>query len=288
MRVYYFDDSGDRGNDPAAPFLVVGGFGIDAEQLPKLKAEVLRVTSQFSFPATHPSELKFNHVGRRKDDKANKPHWMLRAGLAEMAQRRALVYAVLRAAANVESVTILAVAVDQGKIYGSKKAIQHAMDPLFERIQMDAVEHNTIALVMMDEEQADDKALRHATRIGSAHVRYNNIMDTISFMPSEESPGIQVADLIAGAIGRYLNVGDPGYIRVFWHAIRMRNGQRDRFGVKIYPEGTCAQPPFQPVPWPPGDRRVHEIESAVIHGNTIVWGPEGTPSHWFPKDYERP
>jgi hypothetical protein len=35
-------------------------------------------------------------------------------------------------------------------------------------------------------------------------------VDTTSFMPSEESIGVQIADLIAGSFNRYLNGGDPG------------------------------------------------------------------------------
>lgn len=288
MRVYYFDDSGDRGKDPNAPYLVVGGFGIDADKLPKLKAEVARVAGKFGFPLSHPSELKFNQVGRKKDDKPNKPHWMIRAGISDMLERRAFVYAVLRAALRIESVKVLAVAVDQGKTYGSLKPIELAMDPLFERIQMDAMEHQTIALVMMDEEQADDKALRHATRAGSAHVLYTNIMDTISFMPSEESPGIQVADLVAGSIGRYLNYGDPGYLRVFWHKVRSVNGVRDRYGIKVYPKGVCVPPPAHTAPWPQTDRTVHEIEMSKAYGQTIEWFPSGEPSWFFPDDDKRP
>lgn len=288
VRVYYFDDSGDRGKDPNAPYLVVGGFGIDADQLPALKAEVLKVAEKFGFPMSHPSELKFNQVGRKKDDKPNKPHWMIRAGLNDMLERRAFVYAVLRAALRITSVKVLAVAVDQGKTYGSKKPIELAMDPLFERIQMDAVEHSTIALVMMDEEQADDKALRHATRAGSAHVRYTNIMDTISFMPSEESPGIQVADLVAGSIGRYMNYGDPGYLRVFWHKVRAVNGARDRFGIKVYPSGACLAPAVHPTPWPPLDRSVHNIEMMRVYGKAVEWSASGKPSWHFPDDDKRP
>lgn len=281
MRIYYFDDSGDRGNDPNVPFLVVGGFGIDADQLPALKKAVTDAANCFGFRVEYPNELKFNQVGRGRDNKPSRPHWMLRAGLSSYAERRALVYAVLRAAARVPTVKILAVAVDQSKTYGSLKAIELAMDPLFERIQMDAIEHDTVAMVMMDEEQADDKALRAATRAGSVHIRYSNLMDTISFMPSEESPGIQVADLIAGSIGRYLNRDDPGYVRVFWDSVRSVHGVRDRYGIKIYPRGACATPPALPTSWPQPDRNVHEIEMMKIAGKTVTWSPDGAPDWVF-------
>ncbi|MBD4583766.1 DUF3800 domain-containing protein, partial [Xanthomonas citri pv. citri] len=80
---------------------------------------------------------------------------------------------------------------------------------------MNAKKHATHALVLMDEEQADDKALREVMRNGSEFLKYDRILDTIAFIPSEESIGIQVADLAAGAISRYFNSNDPGYVRTF-------------------------------------------------------------------------
>ena len=284
MRVYYFDDSGNRGNDPQNPYLVIGGFGIDADQVHELRRRVHNACLSYGFPTTHPNELKFNQVGRGKDNNPNKPHWMLRAGLSDRSARRALVYSVLRAALSTPSVSVISVAVDQRETYGDRKAIELAMEPLFERIQMDSSTRNSKYFVMMDEEQADDKSLRSAIRSGSFHLSYSNLLDSISFMPSEESPGIQVADLVAGGVSRYLNSQDPGYIRVFWKFIRNSGGRRDRYGVKIYPRGRCETPPVRLGPWSDFDREIHEHEIKAEGSKQLEWWPNGTPSLIFPTD----
>jgi hypothetical protein len=281
VRIYYFDDSGDRGKDPNSPYLVLGGFGIDADRVHEMQRNVRAAALSFGFQMTHPQELKFNQVGRNADNKPNKPHWMIRAGLVEREKRRALVYTCLRAALRTPTVKVLSVVVHQPDIYGARKPIEHAMHPLFERINMDCAEHGTSGLVVMDEEQADDKALRAATRTGSYYMRYERIVDTITFMPSDESPGVQVADLIAGAIGRYFNAEDPGYLRTFWPRVRSTAGRRNGVGIKVYPRGTCADPAPQPVPWPPADRAVHEHEMRASGRTDLAWLPQGFPTWDF-------
>lgn len=286
MRVYYFDDSGNRANDSRNPYLVIGGFGIDADQVPTLRRNVQMAALAYGFPTRHPYELKFNQVGRGRDNQPNKPHWMIRAGLEDRAVRRAFIYSVLRVALKTPTVSVLSVAVDQRHTYGTKKAIEHAMDPLFERIQMDSSEREAHSLVIMDEEQADDKALRTAIRAGSRHVNYSNILDSISFMPSEESAGVQVADLIAGSVSRYLNSGDPGYIRTFWKYIRNSNGVRDRYGIKIYPRGTCETPEPHELPWSDFERRIHEVECRTLDNVEVGWRNDGSPDWAFESDYD--
>ncbi|PVB44316.1 DUF3800 domain-containing protein [Mycobacteroides abscessus] len=261
VRVYYFDDAGDRSGDPARPFFVLGGFGIDADHLPDLKKRIQGVAARHQFWFHHPSELKFSHVGRNSDNNKRRPHWMIRSGLASFAQRRALVNACLREFVAVPTVKIIAIAVDQTKTFGTKSPIVQAIEPLFERISFDCMDHNTHGLVICDEEQADDKKLRDATRSGTFYMRFGNLVDTISFMPSEESVGVQVADLIAGSFSRYLNSQDPGYVRILWPALRSSAiGQVNGYGVKVFPSGTCV-PPDPPAELSRIDLEVAELES---------------------------
>lgn len=276
MRVYYIDDSGNRSSDTTRPFFVLGGFGIDSDQLAHLQAVIRDTTTRFGLSLKHPCELKFNNVGRSKDSE-RKPNWMVRVGLQEFAERRALVYACLDQLAQVPTVKLLAVAVDKRLTYGVYRPIQHAIEPFLERVEYDCADHSTHGLVICDEEEADDKALRQQMREGSLYVRFNRIADTLSFMPSSESIGIQLADLVAGSVGRYLNHSDPGYMRHVWPAFRANAiGRVNGFGIKIYPHGTCQAPPQIPTPWPPSDRKVHEVHMARL-GYSVTWQSDGTP-----------
>lgn len=284
MRTYYFDDSGKRSLDPACPYFVVGGFGINANELPLLKNGLESVCHMYGFKTGYPRELKFNLIGRQKDNRASRPHWLLQAGLNKMEERRAFVYSVLRKVSLIPSFEALTVAIDNRAIPEQKSPIEVAVTPLFERIQMNAQVHDRQALVMMDEEQAADKALRATLRNGSQYVKYNRISDTIAFMPSEESPGVQVADLIAGSVGRHLNFDDPGYLRVLWKRFAQKDGKANGIGTKLYPRGTFPPPAPRPGTWNTLDRKVHEIEMAKHGVSKFYWHSDGTPNYIWPAD----
>lgn len=286
MRLYYFDDSGDRSRDPKKPYFVLGGFGIDAAAVPQLNKNVTQTAESFGMELSYPIELKFNQVGRQGDRKPSRPHWMWRAGLTDREQRRALVYSALRSAAMIESVRFIAVVVDTRRIPASQPVIQTALHPLLERVQMDAQSTKVPALVMMDEEQADDRALREKLRAGSDYMKFDSIIDSIAFMPSEESPGIQVADLVAGAVGRHFNAGDPGYLRTIWKSFYTgRSGTPSGNGMKVYPGGSVPIVSPRTAPWSEIDRRVHTYEfEASPDDCALSWRSDGTPSHVWSHD----
>lgn len=287
MRIYYFDDAGQRAKNNASgdKYFVLGGFGIDADRVPLLKAKVTHVASEYGMPLVHPTELKFNHVGRSSDNKPSKPHWMIRAGLKEPNQRRALVYSVLREATSVPSVETFVVATELAALRGDDKAIVKTITPLLERVQMNCQIHGSQGMVLMDEEQAANKELREFMRGGSQFFKYRSLLDTICFMPSEESPGVQVADLIAGAAARFLNHQDPGYMRTLARAsARDRSGETRGCGLKLYPRGTFPFIPGRQAPWSSTDLAIHAIEDRHVGGNKLVPTTNGLPSYVWARD----
>ena len=143
MRLYYFDDAGDRSGAPdKPPFFTLGGFGIDADDLATLKESVRERALMLGFISQHPFELKFSHVGLNKDRKTN-ANWMIKSDLRDFPQRRALVYGCLKALVEIPSVRIIVVAVDQRLTYGGQSPILLGVHPLFERINYDCGDHST-------------------------------------------------------------------------------------------------------------------------------------------------
>jgi hypothetical protein len=259
-----------------APYFVLGGFGIDAADLVDLRARIARVAKSFDFPMRYPYEIKFGNVGKNKDD-AKKPNWMVRAGLQMVQQRRALALSCLNELAEIDSVRAIAVAVDRKEAYG--QLVQRATESLLERINWDCRERgSTACLVFCDQEEANEEGLRHVTRNGSSYMRFDRILDTISFMPSTDTVGIQMADLVAGAVSRYLNAGDPGFLRVIWPSLRRNEntGAVIGYGLKFYPSGSCEPPPPQVEPWPEFDRVVSEYQARAL-GLRLDWTSDGTP-----------
>ena len=69
-------------------------------------------------------------------------------------------------------------------------------------------------------------------------MRFTRVKETIAFMPSVLSPGVQFADLVAGSIARAANRGDWGYLDVVMPKVRIsNNGKWDGHGIKVFPRG---------------------------------------------------
>ncbi|MDN4611078.1 DUF3800 domain-containing protein [Arthrobacter burdickii] len=292
MRVYYFDDSGKREANEDSPWFVVAGFGIDADDLLKMSAKVRRAASRHGLKLEYPAELKFFHVGKNGHDKVrDRRNWMLDAGLTTNAERRALAYACLRNGTLIESLRVIAVAVDTRELAEGESAMVTAVTKLLERVQMDSQGFGSGSMVMMDEENAIDDDLRDAMRSGSSLIKsFTLLHDTIGFLPSEESPGIQLADLIAGSVSRYLNTGykDAGYLRIIWPHMRHRQGERNGYGIVTVPRAAKVPAPRpQTVPWPKFDRDVHEAELAADR-DSCEWWEDGTPSRYYPAHEQVP
>lgn len=291
MRLFYFDDSGSRiPNKPEAPFFCLGGFGIDAEDVPELQKIVRETAKCYGLTLQYPSELKFQHVGTMRDSNPKKPHWMIRAGLTERNQRRALVYSCLRRALEIPSAEVICVAVNTYRLTEEETAIGVALTPLMERVQFSCQDHSSVGLVLMDEERKEDKALREYFRQGSPHLNYDRIVDTLSFIPSEESAGIQIADLIAGGFARHMNYGDSGYLRTFLKSAANKKGKIDGRGMKVYHRADTFHLPAErgKENWSDTDREVHEYEFSALEGGSLSWTPQGGPIRFWRMDWDCP
>ncbi len=68
---------------------------------------------------------------------------------------------------------------------------------------------------------------------------YKNLVETLLFVPSNLSLGIQFADLAAGAVWRKFERGDPRWYDLLEPAIRKdKNGSVDGFGIVKFPKST--------------------------------------------------
>lgn len=285
MRLFYFDDSGSRVPGKGKPFFVLAGFGIDSDYLPQLRCTVIQQAKLYGMELGYPVELKFHHVATHRDNKPTKPQWMLRAGLTEMHQRRALVYSCLRAALSIPTAEALCVGVNKDRLSSDESAISMAVTLVLERVQMNCRKHQTSGLVLMDEERKEDKALRESLRDGSPFFPYDLIADTIAFMPSEESTGVQIADLVAGGFSRHVNYGDPGYLRTFAKSADGYPGSVMGRGLKLLSNSdNLVWPAARTGPWSDQDREVHEWEFKSHRQNELGWREDGTPTFVFRSD----
>lgn len=252
MRLYYFDDSGSRSNNPSQPYFILAGYGINADDLSDLQDRVRSVAGRYGMELRYPVELKASHAGNiRKRDK----NWMVQAGLKEIHQRRALLLTILREMRGTSSLKCIVVAVanESYEPYKSKKKNPHngnqkniiveAMRYAMERVELDLQDHEDIGCVFLDEERGGEPDLRDEFRFGSKFVQRKSIIETPGFVPSEESVGVQLADLIAGGASRWINSGDPGYARHIWPQLRTYKEKINGAGLKVVPHQNILVPP---------------------------------------------
>ena len=207
---------------------------------------------------------------------------MIRSGLTDPHQRRAFIYSVLRGALSIDSATAFCVGVNTARLQENETAVGVALDLLLERIELKCKHSGDHGLILMDEERKHDKQLRERLRDGSDFFPYDRIVDSIAFMPSEESPGIQVADLVAGSFARHVNQNDPGYLRTFLKAVEGYPNDLIGRGLKLRNRADrISIPEPRRAPWSDSDRAIHEFEMKAAGNNEFEWLSDGTPSRVF-------
>lgn len=251
MRLYYFDDSGSRTANVNQPYFVFAGFGIDSKELTPLQTTVKSIASKYGVELQYPCELKASHAGNMSKPEKN---WMVQSGLEEIYQRRALLLHVLRGIRTFESLKCITIALsnESYKPHKAKKckmdseaprsAIVDAVRIAMERVEMDLQDNSDTGCVFLDEERGHESGLRDEFRYGSDFVKRKSIIETPAFVPSEESIGVQIADIIAGGVSRWLNSNDPGYARHIWPKFRTYRGEVLGAGLKVIPPRAIAAP----------------------------------------------
>lgn len=108
-----------------------------------------------------------------------------------------------------------------------------------------AVGDKQLGIVVADQRgKTQDDQLRRQHRglvqeRGAFSSSYGNYIETVFLTPSHHSVGIQLVDLVAGAVGRYYNAKDDTYASRLWSAFRASpQGKIDGYGLVKFPKGT--------------------------------------------------
>ena len=87
---------------------------------------------------------------------------------------------------------------------------------------------------------AKDQTLR---KRGSTRTSYDNIVETIQFSPSHYSVGLQLVDMVAGAIGRYFQCKDAKFVKLLLPSFRASpKGEIAGYGLVKMPKGDFIEP----------------------------------------------
>jgi len=211
VRVLFVDDSGNRHNSEREPYFCLGAFSVGDEHLKQVGHRLAAIKKQWRLEAMPLDEIKFNQIGRDHDTK-KRPNPLVRVGWDRPA-RIEFGHAMLRSLAAVPGVKVFMVGIDRRQLGPYEGAMDWAFRLLLERFEFSLNnERPRVGLVICDQEDVQDEAMRRAIYAGSEWTDLPNIAETVMFVPSHHSPGIQFADFVAGSAGRWWNYRDEKYV----------------------------------------------------------------------------
>lgn len=234
MRVLFVDDSGHRRGRPQEPYFCFGAFSVDAAHLKQLERRLAVLKKHWGLQPMPADEIKFNQIGRDHDTQ-RRPNPLVRLGYDRPA-RIEFGYEVLRHLVAVPSTIVFGVGVDRRQLRPGESAIEWAFKLLTERFEFSLNnEDPRVGLIICDTDDVEDEAMRQAIYSGSAWTNLPNIAETVMFVPSHHSPGVQFADFVAGSMGRWWNYRDDKYVeRLLPNLSRTRHDDWRGAGLKSF------------------------------------------------------
>lgn len=235
MRVFFVDDSGQRKPvQGQKPWFCFGAISVDASHVSELGHRLARLKKSWGLEPLPGDEIKFNQIGRAHDTR-RKPNPLVRLGY-DQDERTQFGLDALKTLSKVKSLKVFGVGVDVETLRRGEVGADWAWKLLTERFEYSMNdETNKCALAICDQEDADDEAMRQALLYGTEFTKLPSFPEPVMFVPSHLSPGVQFADLVAGAFGRWWNHRDDKYLQVLEPAIhRDAQGCWQAAGIKSF------------------------------------------------------
>jgi hypothetical protein len=156
-----------------------------------------------------------------------------------------------RSIKTIGCVTCIEAAYDRPTINTRDDLYEHTYKPVSERFQYHLqdltrqVGRSELGIVVSDHRgHEDDKRFRahHEALLrgaGDYVSKYQNLVESLFFVPSDLSIGIQLADMVAGAIWRKYEAGDNRWFDLLKPSIRCsKEGAIEGYGIVKFPKST--------------------------------------------------
>ncbi|MGP4033670.1 DUF3800 domain-containing protein [Pseudarthrobacter sp. 1C304] len=247
MHILFSDESGSpKPPNKVQPgdLFVLGGAIIPEEVWHRVNRAMKDLQREYRAPG----ELKWRHFFNRSGDSP-----LAHLSPADKDAMREKLYAVIT---STKSIRLLAVVVDQSRAYASPgitcldDIYQRAYKVLSERFQyfLQDLQRNSgmtvNGMIVMDNRgPRDDKLLQdfHSSLVngeGTNRSTYNNFVEGLFIAPSHHSVGIQLADMVGGAVYRAETKGDRRFLDPLLPSFRQSpQGRVEGFGIARVPHG---------------------------------------------------
>ncbi len=247
MYIIFIDESGQPGGfnveinklvKNTSKYFILSGFIINADEILHIEEKLRNIKLKYGLNPYH--EVKWNT--RYKDIGIN---------FKEIMNMKKEIMQIINNYKN----SVVGIVMDKECCYKNKQFIKThndlyavALHLLMERCCMQITDENgrnTIipAMIFADSRKNDsnnklDVELQNsylrAKNMGTYFVKFPNFCDTLIFVDSDYSAGIQIADFCAGAIYRKYEKEDDTFFNILKPSIRTHKGNIIGAGIKLY------------------------------------------------------
>jgi hypothetical protein len=247
MHILFLDESGTvpRLQDRQPSYFVVGGVIIPETSWHRIRDGLMGIKIRRGIRG----EIKWRYFSPNNDDQRNPMRGMLSQQRDEIREE---IYRLLRSETGVKTLACVAsreAAYQMPSINNQDDLYNGTFKPVTERFQYHLQEISRIAgtkqygIVVGDHRgPSDDRRLRHhherllhsTSEFTSA---YANLIEGLFIHPSNISVGIQLADMVAGAIWRKFERGDDRFYNMLEPSLRKSpDGKVEGYGLVKYPK----------------------------------------------------
>ncbi len=249
MQILFIDESGTPppvANTESSPFFILGGVIIPEDSWHKIKKELDSIKKKFSING----EIKWRYFAPQNQHTKNNSLSHLTP--EEKEKVRSNLFSVL---VKYKSIRTICVITDTAKAYSLSyikspdDLYWYSYKQMTERFQYYLQDissisgHITNGIIVCDHRGPnDDKRLQelHSKLLLGDHCvysNYNRLIEGLFIAPSHLSVGIQFADLIAGAVLRYIKSNDFRFFNQMQSTLRTsKDGKVEGYGLVNFPK----------------------------------------------------
>lgn len=151
--------------------------------------------------------------------------------------------------------SVVGIVMNKEKCYKERKGIDdhndlyaYSLNLLMERFCMEVTDRHgrdtDIPVILFTDSRKNDnnnrldkelqKSYRRAKQIGTKYMGFPNFSESLVFVDSQYSSGVQLADFCAGAIFKKFENNNEDFLNILNPAIRNHNGRIDGVGIKEF------------------------------------------------------